>query len=295
MKNRVDQAGLTGSARLARLARLDWGGPAAKLETAGRIFRRRPISPKKAKSLPVNIQTNPPNAGGTFPRVVSSGSSPNRSPQVSWFERNRSLAIRLAVLGVLAVLILVAALIWWNRRAAQASAALNAAMEVYDAPIQQPGQPPVLNVKSYPSAAARARDARPLFEAAAQHFGMFQAGRNARYFAGLTAEDMGDTPAAEAALKQAAGFHDASLSALGKMALAGLYATTGRGGQAATLYGQLIDHPSTTVSANAARLALAASEQATNPQAASQLYAKVKDSDKTTAAGQIAAQKLSGK
>ncbi len=203
--------------------------------------------------------------------------------------------MRLALLGVLAILILAAALIWWNHRSVQASAALNAAMEVYDAPIQQPGTPPVPNVKSYPSAAARAREARPLFEAAAQHFGMFQAGRNARYFAGLTAEDMGDNGAAEAALQQTSKFHDASLSALGKMALAGLYATTGRGRQAATLYGQLIDHPSTTVSANAARLALAASEQATNPQAANQLYAKVKDTDKTTAAGQIATQKLTGK
>ncbi len=245
----------------------------------------RGLSLIKAYIDPVNIQTNPP--GGAFTRVSSANPS--------WFERNRALALRLSVLVALAIVIVIAVSIWWSHQRKAAGTAFNAAMDVYDAPIQQAGQPPVPNVKSYPSASARAREARPLFEAAASRYQWFQAGRNARYFVGLTAEDMGDTPAAEAALQQTAKSGDASLSALGKMALAGLYATTGRAGQAATLYGQLIDHPSTTVSANAARLALAASEQATNPQAASQLYAKVKDTDKTTAAGQIAAQRLTGK
>lgn len=229
----------------------------------------------------------PSGAAGSFSRVQSGSSS--------WFARNRALALRLSVLVAVLLLAAVIGAIWASHQSAQATAGFNDAMDVYDAPIQQPGQPPIPNVKSYPSAAARAKDARPLFEAVANKYGLFQAGRNARYFAGLTAEDMGDTAAAEANLRKVADGSNAGLAALGKMALAGLYASTGRQSQAVSMYQSVIDHPAATVSANAARLALAAAEQSTNPQGARALYAKVKDSDKTTAAGQIASQRLTGK
>ena len=235
----------------------------------------------------MDIQTNPSGAAGSFSRAQAAPSS--------WLARNRALALRLSILVAALLLLTIIGALWASRQASKATSAFNEAMDVYDAPIQQPGQPPIPNVKSYPSAAARAKDARPLFEAAAGRYGLFQAGRNARYFAGLTAEDMGDTAAAEANLRKVADGSNAGLAALGKMALAGLYASTGRQSQATGLYQSLIDHPSATVSANAARLALAAVEQTTNPQGARALYAKVKDTDKTTAAGQIAAQRLTGK
>ncbi len=168
-------------------------------------------------------------------------------------------------------------------------------MNVYDAPIQQPGDRPIPNVKTYPSAAARAKVANPLFRAAADSYGFFRAGQNARYFAGLTAEDMGDGRSAEADLTKAGQGRNSGLAALAKLALAGLYATTNRAVDAARLYDTLIAHPTLTVSANAARLAFAASLAGTNPQKAKELYAKVKDSDKTTVAGQVATQKLAAK
>ena len=168
-------------------------------------------------------------------------------------------------------------------------------MDIYDSPLTQPGQPPIPNVKAYPSAAARAKDANPLFRDVAGKFSFFKAGANAEYFAGLTDEDMGRTAEAEAELKKASGSRDSGLAALAKMALASLYTNVGRQRDAASVYRDLIDHPTLTVSSNAARLALAASEETTNPQEARELYAKIKDTDKTTAAGQIAAQKLNGK
>ncbi len=196
-------------------------------------------------------------------------------------------------MAVIAVAIAVS--VWASNRAHQAQAAFNNAMDVYDAPIQQAGRQAIPNVKSYPSAAARAREANPLFGEAASKYGMFRAGKNARYFAGLTAEDMGNNAEAEADLKKAAGSSDNGLAALAKMALAGLYESAGRPAEAKTLYEDVIAHPAMTVSANAARLALADAEHATDPQQARELYAKVKDSDKTTVAGQIASQKLGGK
>ncbi len=193
------------------------------------------------------------------------------------------------------LLIILVVSLWAGNRSQKAQEAFNNAMDVYDAPIQGPGDRPIPNVKSYPSAAARAKVANPLFRDAAAKYGLFKAGQNARYFAGLTAEDMGDRNGAEADLKIAGSARDSGLAALAKMALAGLYATGGRAAEARSVYEDVIAHPTLTVSANAARLALASLEAGTNPQHARELYAKVKDSDKTTVAGQIATQKLSGK
>lgn len=217
------------------------------------------------------------------------------SPAPSWLEHNRTLVLRLAVIFVALLLLALVIGVWANTQSQHARVAFNNAMDVYDSPLQQAGQPPIPNVKSYPNAAARAKVANPLFRDVARKYGLFKAGMNARYFAALTEQDMGDNKSAEADLKQTASGRDNGLAALAKMTLASLYATTGRSSEAVNLYRDLIDHPTLTVSANAARLALAGAEESTNPQGARELYAKVKDSDKTTAAGQIASQKLSGK
>ncbi len=235
----------------------------------------------------MDIQTSSPSRAGSFTRLST--------PAPNWLAQNRRLVIRLSVAVAALLLAALAISIWAGNRRQAAAAAFNSAMEVYDAPVQQPGQRPIPNVKSYPSAAARAAEANPLFRSAADKYGFFQAGANARYFAGLTEIDMGRNTEAEADLKKAADSRDGGLAALAKMAIAGLYSTSGRAGDAAPIYQNLIDHPTLTVSANAARLALAATVETTNPQRARELYAKVKDTDKTTAAGQIAAQKLNGK
>ncbi len=203
--------------------------------------------------------------------------------------------VRASVAGAAVLFCVIAGSIWASNQSQRAQDAFSNAMDVYDSPLQQAGQPPIPNVKMYSSAAARARDANPLFRDVAGKYGLFKAGANAEYFAGLTDEDMGRTADAEAELKKTADNRDAGLAALAKMAQASLYSGAGRQKEAAQLYHGLIDHPTLTVSASAARLALAETEAATNPQEARELYAKVKDTDKTTAAGQIATQKLSGK
>ncbi len=236
----------------------------------------------------MDIQTTPRTpAAGTYARATAV------SP--SWLDQNKQQAIRLSVIGVAALFAIIVGSIWAANQAEKAQNAFSDAMDVYDSPIQQAGQPPVPNAKTYPSAAARAKDANPLFRAVADKYSWFRAGDNARYFAGLTAEDLGNTSEAEADLKKAAETHDAGLASLAKMALASLYINSGQQAQAFTLYRGLIDHPTATVSANAARLALAGAQETSDPQAARVLYAKVKDTDKTTAAGQIASQRLGSK
>jgi tetratricopeptide (TPR) repeat protein len=233
------------------------------------------------------MQTNIAGPVGSFSRATNQPGS--------WLAQNKNLVIRLSVVIALFALVIIAGSIWASNQSKKAIAAFNAAMDVYDAPLTQPGQPPVPNVTMYANAAARAKVAYPLFRSTADKYGWFEQGKNSEYFAGLTASDMGDTADAEKALKTASSMHDDTISSLARMALAGLYAQTNRQGEAVKQYEYVIDHPTTAVSASAARLALAGLEETTNPQKARELYAKIKDNNKATVAGEIATQKLSGK
>ena len=121
----------------------------------------------------------------------------------------------------------------------------------------------------------------------------FEAGKTGRYFAGLTAIDLGQTGQAETNLKQVADGHDAPLASLAKLALANLYQQLNRSSEAVVLYNQLIAKPTSTVPADAAKLQLAAVYEKTSPAEANKIYAQLKSSK--TAAGQIATQKLQQK
>jgi tetratricopeptide (TPR) repeat protein len=239
----------------------------------------------------VNIQTHQPAKPSSFVKAGGSTSA----PALSWFEANRAQVIRLSVILVAVVLVVLAASLWYNSHSTQAGAAFSNAMDVYDAPLRQPGQPVDPISPSYATAADRGKAANPLFEQVANQYGFFKAGENARYFAGLTAEDMGQNGQAEADLKKAADSHDSGVASLAKMALASLYRKTSRQAQAISLYQDLIAHPTLTVPVSSGRLSLAETYEGTRPDEARKLYAQIKDQDKTSAAAQIAAQKLDGK
>lgn len=199
------------------------------------------------------------------------------------------------IAGVVLVAIVVTGFMVYNSRSAKASGLFGQAMDIYNTPLVQPDQEQLPGQKTYPSAAARAKAANPLFVQVADHYNWLKTGKNAEYFAGLTYLDMGQTASAEKELKKAIDSHDSALEALAKMALAGLYRQTGRDSEAVDLYNDVIKHPTLTVPASAAKLELAGLYETTNPAAARKIYAELKDQDKTTAAGQIAAQKLAGK
>jgi tetratricopeptide (TPR) repeat protein len=239
----------------------------------------------------VNIQTHQPAKPSSF--VKAGGAIPG--PTLSWFEANRAQIIRLSVILVAVILVVLAVSLWASSQSAKAETAFSNAMDVYDTPLRQPGQPVEPNTPSYATAADRGKAANPLFEQAANQYGFFKAGANARYFAGLTAEDMGQTSQAEADLRKAADSRDSGLSALAKMALASLDRKTNRQADAIALYQHLIAKPTLTVPKSAAQLALAETYESTRPEEARRIYAQIKDEDKTTAAAQIASQKLDGK
>jgi hypothetical protein len=145
----------------------------------------------------------------------------------------------------------------------------------------------------FATAADRAKAANQQFVQVANQYGLFSAATAARYFAGLTSIDLGQTGAAETYLQKVADGHNAEVGALAKVALANLYQQTNRDSQAVVLLNQLIAKPTSTVPADSAKLQLAAIYEKTNPAEAKKLYAQMKSSK--TAAGQIATQKLQPK
>jgi tetratricopeptide (TPR) repeat protein len=214
---------------------------------------------------------------------------------LDWLQENRTNTIAGAIAVVILVALIIIGAVVYNSRSAKAQNLFGQAMDIYNTPLAQPGEPALPGQTTYQTAAARAKAANPLFVQVADHYSWLKPGDNAEYFAGLTYLDMGQTASAESELQKAADSRDSGLAALAKMALAGLYRQTGRDDQAVSLYQELMKNPTLTVPASAAKLQLAGLYETKNPAEAKKLYAELKDQDKTTAAGQIAAQKLAGK
>lgn len=208
---------------------------------------------------------------------------------LSWIELHRAEVIRFGIAIVVLLAAAIGGAIYYQHRSTAAAIALGNALEIYDSPLRQPGEPAD---GSYVTIADRAKAANPQFLDVANRYGSLEAGKIARYFVGLSDIDLGKTAEAEASLKEVSASYHKDLSSLAKVALANLYSQTGRMPQAIDLYKQLIANPSNTVPASAAQLQLAAIYEKTDPQQARQIYAVLKDKDKTTAAGQIASQKL---
>jgi len=213
---------------------------------------------------------------------------------ISWVEAHRSTLIKASIAVVLLIGVILAGTIYYNNHSEKAEVLFGQAMDIYSTPLATLGQPAEPGMKTYATAAERAKAAHPLFEDVANNYGWFKAGANARYLAGMTALDMGQTSVGENDLKQAADSHDSGVASLAKFALAGVYHQTQRDPQAIELYQQLMAKPTATVPSSMAKLQLAALYENTKPDEAKKLYAEIKDQDKTTAAGQIATQKLQG-
>lgn len=213
---------------------------------------------------------------------------------VSWLSGHRSSVQRWVIVSIAALAVVVAGLGFTAWSSGKAQSALNEALDVYSAPLVQPGAP--AGNGSYASNADRAKAANQLFAAVASKYGWLSEGAKAHYFAGVTYEDLGNNSAAETELKAAASSWNRNLANLAKLALAGLYHQTNRDAQAIDLYNALAAKPSDTVSKAVAQLDLADLYAATGQQSqAKALWAKVKDDDKEGPAGSLAAQKLAGK
>jgi predicted negative regulator of RcsB-dependent stress response len=214
---------------------------------------------------------------------------------LDWLAENRSKALRIAIAVIVVIALAVVGVVVYQQRSEAASNAFGNAASVYSTPVADPAQPAPPGMKTFATAADRAKAANPLFEDVAKRYGSTTAGHNALYFAGLTAAEMGNTAEAESYFRKAGDLHDANLASLAHFALANLLTQHSQTAEAIRLYQDLINHPTVTVPGATAQLQLAQLYEANNkPAEANKIYAQIKAKDLTTAAGQIAAQKLAG-
>ena len=215
---------------------------------------------------------------------------------LEWASENRRSVILTTSLLLAAIVVIVLAVLLVNHRSNAATIAFGEAMQTYETPLAIPGQPALPGEKTFPDAKTRGAAAYSQFQAVADKYGMTSAGKNARYFVGVTQNEQGQTASAEATFKQVSGSWNTNVAALAKLALADLYHQSGRDSQAVDLYNQLSDKPTDTVPYGLAQLQLAAlyTDQG-KISIAHDIYAKLKDKDAKSAAGTIAADKLNPK
>jgi tetratricopeptide (TPR) repeat protein len=212
---------------------------------------------------------------------------------ISWAVEHQS-KLTAAIIAV-AIVAALAAGSWAfvNYRNQQASQELSGALEKYNAPIRQAGEPANPLLLSYASGAERAKAANADFASIADKYSFTRNGRIARYFSGITLHDMGDNAGAAKQLQDVAGSRDKETSSLAKLALASIDQDAGKTQQAIDIYKGLIENPTTTVGKTTAQFELATLyEDNHQPLEARKIYEQMQKDNPTGQIGQLAAQKL---
>jgi tetratricopeptide (TPR) repeat protein len=212
---------------------------------------------------------------------------------ISWAVEHRSKLIAAGIVIIAVLAVLGGAWAYLNYRDQQASGQLATAIQKYNLAIRPAGTPAGPEMPSYGSSLERAKATNADFTRIADKYPHTQSAAVARYFAGITARDMGDNGAAEKDLQDVAGSRYHEIASLAKMALAAVYHDTNRNPQAADLYKQLIDHPTASVGKSAAQLALASlDESISRPDEARHIYEQMQKESPGTTVAQIAMQRL---
>lgn len=172
-----------------------------------------------------------------------------------------------------------------DRQEAAANADLGEALSTFRAYVGQPtpGQP---GGATFSTSQEKYKKALQEFDAILDKYKMLprpKAVAIARYQAGVCQSLLGDHTAAIQTLTEASMDHDTEIAAMAKFALAGELAKSGKTQEAAKLYQDLVDHPTTTVPKASALLALADAYREAQPAQARQIYERVEKEFATNA------------
>ncbi len=210
-----------------------------------------------------------------------------------WSVEHRNTLV-IAGIAVAVILALVAG--GWYYLTAQnekASLEMTQGVRTLEAQLRPVGAPPQPGVPSFTSAKERAEAAKKQFQQIIDKYPHTRSADMARYFLGVTSATEGDNAAAEANFKAVASTGNRELASIAKLALATLYGNTNRVKEASSLFQELINKPTTSVSKVTAQLQLAELYQSSNqPLDAKRLYEQIKKDNPSTEAGQLATQKL---
>jgi len=201
----------------------------------------------------------------------------------------------LVAIVVLAVIVAAVGGGWYylSTQDEKASFDLSQAVRTLDTQLRPAGTPAQPDSPSFASAQERSDAARKQFQAIVDKYPHTRTADMARYFLGVTSAEAGDNTAAENSFKTVASTGSKELASVAKLALASLYGNANRTKEAVTLYQELIDHSTNSVSKATAQLQLAELYQTSNqPLDAKRLYEEIKKENPGPEAVQIATQKL---
>ena len=212
---------------------------------------------------------------------------------ISWAVEHRSKLTAAAAVVVVILALVAGGWAYINYRDQQARQQLSLAIQKFNQPIRPAGMAATPDIPSYGSSAERAKATNPEFVRIADKYSHTQSAAVARYFAGITARDMGDNAAAQKDFEETAAAHYSEIASLAKFALASVYHDEGKNSQAVDVYKQLIDHPTASVGKSTSQFALASLYQTTGqPDQARHLYEQMKKDNPATMISQMADQRL---
>jgi len=187
---------------------------------------------------------------------------------------------QVAAAAVAAILVVVLVYGGWkfysDRQTLQASAGLDEAMKIYNAPIRQANEPATPGELTYTDSQKRAQDASQKFAAVADKYANTNPGKLARYYEGLTLLDLEKQNQAIEELKKVVGGSDKELSAMAQYQMATIYARSGRVDEAAKAYRSVADSQSVLVPRPLVLLELADLLRQTKPAEAAAVYQQIK-------------------
>ncbi len=212
---------------------------------------------------------------------------------ISWAVGHRSKLVVAGIVVAVALGVLGGGWAYITYRDQQAQAQLSQAIEKYNEPIRPAGTPATPDIPSFGSVQERAKVTNAEFTGIADKYSHTQSAAVARYFAGITARDMGDNTAAEKDLREVASGRYHEIASLAKMALAAVYHDSSKNLQAVDLYKELIDHPTTSVGKSTAQLALASLYVSmARPDDARHIYEQMQKETPGSTIAQLAGQRL---
>jgi hypothetical protein len=191
------------------------------------------------------------------------------------YSHSQAAAI-LVTVAVAAVLIYGGWKFYNDRQTVLASAALDDAMKVYNAPIRQANVPIETGELTFPDTQTRSQAASPKFAGVADKFSSTNPGKLARYYEALTLLDLEKQNQALESLKKVVGGSDKELSAMAQYQRANIYARTGKTDDAVKTYRAVADAKSVLVPRPLVLIELADLLSQSKPAEATTLYEQIK-------------------
>ncbi|MGH9396431.1 MAG: tetratricopeptide repeat protein [Terriglobia bacterium] len=181
------------------------------------------------------------------------------------------------IIAVLIIAAVIAGGLSWKhyqqREEVRANSMLGEALTTFHAYVGEAGQGALApGAQTFPDDAAKFQAALKEFDAVYAKYPHQKAGEIALYHIGLCQAQLGQRDAAVKTLRQAARGSDSEVASLARFALADELAGSGQLPEARKIFRDLAEHPTDTVPAATAWLALAAMERETQPSDARQIY-----------------------